>query len=44
MDQVWFVGPIARHTGDIGFELAFVTTALVYSPLRYLELRFWKDI
>ena len=42
MDQVWFVGPIARHTGDIGFELAFVATALLYSPLRYLELRFRK--
>ncbi|KAI0089670.1 NCS cytosine-purine permease [Irpex rosettiformis] len=42
MDQVWFVGPIARHTGDIGFELAFAATALLYSPLRYLELRFRK--
>ncbi|KIP10745.1 hypothetical protein PHLGIDRAFT_100554 [Phlebiopsis gigantea 11061_1 CR5-6] len=40
MDQVWFVGPIARHTGDIGFELAFAATALCYVPLRRLELRF----
>ncbi|KZT63359.1 hypothetical protein DAEQUDRAFT_733926 [Daedalea quercina L-15889] len=40
MDQVWFVGPIARVTGDIGFELAFVATAAFYVPLRLVELRF----
>jgi purine-cytosine permease-like protein len=39
MDQVWFVGPIAKHTGDIGFELAFAVTAVLYVPLRYFELR-----
>ncbi|KAH8115904.1 hypothetical protein DFH11DRAFT_1245575 [Phellopilus nigrolimitatus] len=39
MDQVWFVGPIARSTGDIGFEVAFVVTALLYVPLRYAEVR-----
>ena len=40
MDQVWFVGPIARHTGDVGFELAFALAGVCYVPLRYLELRF----
>ncbi|OCH93364.1 NCS cytosine-purine permease [Obba rivulosa] len=40
MDQVWFVGPIAKTTGDIGFELAFFATAAFYVPLRLLELRF----
>lgn len=40
MDQVWFVGPIAKHTGDIGFELAFAVTSICYVPLRYLELRY----
>ena len=40
MDQVWFVGPIAHHTGDIGFELAFFTAGLCYIPLRYLELKY----
>ncbi|EJF63789.1 NCS cytosine-purine permease [Dichomitus squalens LYAD-421 SS1] len=40
MDQVWFVGPIAQRTGDIGFELAFASAGLFYVPLRYLELRF----
>ncbi|KAI0487582.1 permease for cytosine/purines, uracil, thiamine, allantoin-domain-containing protein [Xylaria cf. heliscus] len=37
--QVWFTGPIAKRTGDIGFELAFVTTAVLYLPLRALEKR-----
>ncbi|KAI0765159.1 NCS cytosine-purine permease [Fomes fomentarius] len=40
MDQVWFVGPIAHTTGDIGFELAFFAAGLCYVPLRYLELKY----
>ena len=39
MDQVWWVGPIGRKTGDIGFELAFVVTALVYPVARTIELK-----
>ncbi|KAK1965127.1 NCS1 nucleoside transporter [Colletotrichum sublineola] len=39
MDQAWFTGPIARTTGDIGFESAFVLTAIFYAPLRWLEIR-----
>ncbi|KAF7316409.1 NCS cytosine-purine permease [Mycena indigotica] len=39
MAQVWYTGPIAETTGDIGFELAFVTTLVVYPPLRLLEIR-----
>lgn len=39
MDQVWFVGPIAKTTGDIGFEVAFVMAAVLYVPLRLLEVR-----
>ncbi len=42
MDQVWFLGPIAEKTGDIGFEMAFTVTAIAYIPLRYFELRFRK--
>jgi purine-cytosine permease-like protein len=41
MDQVWFTGPIARKIGDIGFEVAFIVTALTYIPLRHLEKR-WR--
>lgn len=43
MDQVWYKGPIARKSGDIGFEVAMVVTALCYVPLRHLERR-WRGI
>jgi purine-cytosine permease-like protein len=39
MDQVWWQGPIAKTTGDIGFEMAFVVASLLYVPLRYAEIR-----
>ena len=42
MEQVWFVGPIARSTGDIGFEVAFMATAVLYFPFRWLEIR-WRE-
>lgn len=42
MDQVWFVGPIAKQTGDIGFEMAFAASVVFYIPLRALELRYRK--
>ncbi|KAJ9144533.1 Purine-cytosine permease fcyB 4 [Pleurostoma richardsiae] len=41
MEQVWWTGPIAVHTGDIGFEMAFVVSALLYLPFRALERRLW---
>jgi purine-cytosine permease-like protein len=41
MSQVWYTGPIARKTGDIGFEMA--VTALLYIPLRHVEKR-WRDV
>jgi purine-cytosine permease-like protein len=37
MSQIWFTGPIAEKTGDIGLECALVVSALLYLPLRYLE-------
>lgn len=40
IDQVWFVGPFARTTGDIGFELAFFASALFYVPLRTIEVKY----
>ena len=43
MDQVLYTGPIARTTGDIGFEVATVVTALLYVPLRHLEKR-WRGV
>lgn len=41
MDQVWFVGPIAKKgTGDIGFEVGFFSAALLYLGLRYIDIKF----
>ncbi|PPJ56927.1 hypothetical protein CBER1_02229 [Cercospora berteroae] len=39
MSQVWYIGPIGARTGDLGFEMAFVVTALVYVVLRSAEKR-----
>lgn len=41
MANAWYTGPIAETTGDIGFEMAFVVTAISYFPLRWLEVR-WR--
>lgn len=39
MEQIWWTGPIGKKTGDIGFELAFFVTGLVYAVTRTIELR-----
>ena len=39
MSQVWFMGPIAKTTGDIGFEATFGVSAVLYLPFRLLEIR-----
>ncbi|PGH03888.1 hypothetical protein AJ79_07246 [Helicocarpus griseus UAMH5409] len=39
MSQTWFTGPIAVWTGDVGFEMALVLSALLYLPFRGLEIR-----
>lgn len=39
MSQAWWKGPIAVTTGDIGFEVAFAVSGLVYVPLRWAEKR-----
>lgn len=41
MAEVWYTGPIAKTTGDIGFEMAFVITAVAYLPLRWAEIK-WR--
>lgn len=44
MAQVWYIGPIAKLVGeygaDMGIYVGFCWTALVYPPLRFVELRF----
>ncbi|KAH7160797.1 permease for cytosine/purines, uracil, thiamine, allantoin-domain-containing protein [Dactylonectria macrodidyma] len=39
MNTTWYTGPIGEHIGDVGFEVAFVVTALAYYPLRSLEIK-----
>jgi len=43
MAQVWYIGPIARligeYGGDAGNYVGFSCAALVYPPLRWLELK-----
>ena len=43
MAQVWYIGPIARligeYGGDAGNYVGFSSAALVYPPLRWLELK-----
>ncbi|ORY63174.1 permease for cytosine/purines, uracil, thiamine, allantoin-domain-containing protein [Pseudomassariella vexata] len=41
MAEAWYTGPIAKTTGDIGFEMAFFVTAILYFPFRWLEIR-WR--
>ena len=41
--QVWYTGPIAVTTGDIGFEVALVLSPILYVPIRWLELK-WRPI
>ncbi|KAL8988292.1 MAG: hypothetical protein Q9177_002608 [Variospora cf. flavescens] len=43
MYQLWWTGPIARHIGDLGGDvgiwLGIAFTAVVFPPLRFVELR-----
>lgn len=39
MAQAWYTGPIGKKTGDIGYEVGFVLSVMVYIPLRTVEKR-----
>jgi purine-cytosine permease-like protein len=43
MDQVWYVGPIAKmvgaHGSDLGIWVGMSWAMLVFPPLRWWELR-----
>lgn len=39
MAVTWYTGPVARRTGDIGFEVGGVLAVGVYMPLRWVERR-----
>lgn len=38
MDQTWWIGPVGKKCGDIGFEVAFFAAGLFYVGTRKLEL------
>lgn len=40
MDQVWFVGPIGKAVGDMGFILAIAVALVVYPTLRTWEIKY----
>jgi purine-cytosine permease-like protein len=43
MYQVWFVGPIAQKAlGDLGTPISAGIVAILYPPLRWLEIRWFK--
>jgi purine-cytosine permease-like protein len=44
MNTVWFVGPIGKITGDIGFEVSVAMAAILYIPLRTLEIRIFGRV
>ena len=39
MSQVWFIGPIAKTTGDNGFEVALGVSAVLYHPFLLPEIK-----
>ena len=39
MAQAWYTGPIAKITGDIGFEVAFLLGSILYIPFRAMEIK-----
>ncbi|OAX40581.1 hypothetical protein K503DRAFT_687249 [Rhizopogon vinicolor AM-OR11-026] len=44
MNQLWFEGPIGITSGDVGFEVAFPLAAVLYFPLRKLELKYQNTL
>ncbi|KAG5658464.1 hypothetical protein KAF25_010645, partial [Fusarium avenaceum] len=44
MNTPWFIGPIGRSVGDLGFESAFIVTGIAYYPLRSLEIKLMGHI
>jgi len=39
MAAPWYTGPIAKTTGDIGFEMGFAVTVLCYLLFRWVEIK-----
>jgi len=43
ISQPWYTGPVAVKFGDAGFAVSMLVTALFYTPLRRLEMR-WRGV
>jgi purine-cytosine permease-like protein len=43
MAQTWYVGPIAKATGDIGLLVGFFSGCIFYLTLRSLETRLFPS-
>ena len=39
MDQEWYTGPLAKHVGDLGFEIGIALSCVLYVVLRPVEKR-----
>ncbi|EXJ93804.1 NCS1 family nucleobase:cation symporter-1 [Capronia coronata CBS 617.96] len=44
MGQVWYTGPLAEKSGDIGFEVGLCLSAVLYIPFRWAEIRYRKQL
>jgi purine-cytosine permease-like protein len=43
INQPWYTGTVAVKFGDAGFAVSMLVTAIFYTPLRHLEIR-WKGV
>lgn len=43
ISQPWYTGPVGLKFGDAGFAVSMIVTAIFYTPLRRLEIR-WKGV
>ena len=44
MEHLWFKGPIAHYTGDVGFGFSVVIAFIAYNIIRRLEIRMRKRL
>jgi hypothetical protein len=38
MSTTWYVGPIAKHVGDLAYELGAISSIIIYVPLRVFQV------
>jgi purine-cytosine permease-like protein len=40
MATTWYVGPIAKHVGDLAYPLGAISSIVIYIPLRAAEIKY----